>query len=150
MGDLKAIGSEKLTGQDKIKRIMEIATYGESSKNTDYHTSTNSFSKRAADGVLYAIVQEKDGYYVKSGLNESELDYVNGLANKRRNRYRSYSAALKRINLMLKPINEQYNSGHGDSLYEQAEEEKVVIKTPAPGAPQQASADLPAVANPSF
>ena len=135
MGDLKAIGSEKLTGQDKIKRIMEIATYGESSKNTDYHTSTNSFSKRAADGVLYAIVQEKDGYYVKSGLNESELDYVNGLANKRRNRYRSYSAALKRINLMLKPINEQYNSGHGDSLYEQAEEEKVVIKTPAPAAP---------------
>ena len=27
MGDLKAIGSEKLTGQDKIKRIMEIARY---------------------------------------------------------------------------------------------------------------------------
>ena len=49
MGDLKAIGSEKLTGQDKIKRIMEIARYGESTKNTEYHSSTNSFTKRAAN-----------------------------------------------------------------------------------------------------
>ena len=29
MGDLKPIGSEKLTGQDKIKRIMEIARFNE-------------------------------------------------------------------------------------------------------------------------
>ena len=29
---LKPIGSEKLTGQDKINRIMEIATYGETEK----------------------------------------------------------------------------------------------------------------------
>jgi|TARA_R110002020_G_scaffold1018_5_gene5154 hypothetical protein len=131
MGDLKAIGSEKLTGQDKIKRIMEIARYGESTQNKEYHSSTNSFTKRAANGVTYAIVHEKDGYYVKSGLNESKLDYVDGLSNKRKNRYRSYSAALKRVNLMLKPINEQYNNGRGDSMYEQTDEEKVVIKTPA-------------------
>jgi len=139
MGDLKAIGSEKLTGQDKIKRIMEIARYGETSRNTDYHTSTNSFTKKASDGLTYAVVQEKDGYYVKSGLNESSLEYVNGLANKKRNRYRSYSSALKRLNLMLKPINEEYNEGYGDSMYEQEDEEKVVIKTkaapPAPAAP---------------
>ena len=32
MGDLTPIGSEKLTGQDKIKRIMEIARYGETVK----------------------------------------------------------------------------------------------------------------------
>ena len=115
MGDLKAIGSEKLTGQDKIKRIMEIARYGESTQNKEYHSSTNSFTKRAANGVTYAIVHEKDGYYVKSGLNESKLDYVDGLSNKRKNRYRSYSAALKRVNLMLRPINEQYNNGRGDS-----------------------------------
>ena len=143
MGDLKAIGSEKLTGQDKIKRIMEIARYGESTKNTEYHTHTNSFTKRAANGVTYAIVHEKDGYYVKSGLNESELEYVDGLANKRKNRYRSYSAALKRVNLMLKPINEQYNNGRGDSMYEQ---EEVVIKTkPTPPAPPAPAAPAPPV-----
>ena len=131
MGDLKAIGSEKLQGQEKIKRIMEIARYGETTKNETNHISTNHYSKKAANGVLYSIIKEKDGYYVKSGLNESSLDYVNGLLNKSKNRYRSYSAALKRLNLMLKPINEQYNNGFGDSLYEQSdEEEKFVLKTP--------------------
>ena len=113
MGDLKSIGSEKLKGQAKINRIMEIARYGESKKNTTNHITTNHFSKRAKNGTLYAIIKEKDGYYVKAGLNESKLDYVDGLANKRKNRFRSYSSALKRINLILKPINEEYNRGRG-------------------------------------
>ena len=154
MGDLKAIGSEKLTGQDKIKRIMEIARYGETSKNTELHIKTNSFTKRAADGNIYAIVHEKDGYYVKSGLNESSLDYVNGLSNKRKNRYRSYSAALKRLNLMLKPINEEYNDGYGDSMYEQEDDEKLVIKTKqttpaAPAAPAAPTAPAAPAASPT-
>jgi len=151
MGDLKSIGSEKLTGQAKINRIMEIARYGETSKNTELHIKTNSFTKRAADGNIYAIVHEKDGYYVKSGLNESSLDYVNGLSNKRKNRYRSYSAALKRLNLMLKPINEEYNDGYGDSMYEQeVEDEKFVLKQPEsqaapvpPAAPAVPAAPVP-------
>ena len=131
MGDLKNIGSEKLQGQDKINRIMEIARYGESRKNETNHTSTNHYTKKAANGIIYSIIKEKDGYYVKSGLNESSLDYINGMANKSRNRHRSYSSALKRINLILKPINEQYNNGYGDSLYEQNDEkEKFVLKTP--------------------
>ena len=40
MGDLKPIGSEKLTGDAKIKRIMEIARFGETNKNGEYHTET--------------------------------------------------------------------------------------------------------------
>ena len=119
MADLKAIGSEKLTGDAKIQRIMEIARYGETTQNKDYHTSTLSFSKKAPNGVTYAIIQEKDGYYVKSGINESKLDYVDGVNNKRKNRFRSYSAALKRVNLMLKPINEEFNNGKATSLFEQ-------------------------------
>ena len=38
---LKPIGSEKLKGQDKISRIMQLATYGESKKNTANHISTH-------------------------------------------------------------------------------------------------------------
>ena len=82
MGDLTPIGSEKLTGQDKIKRIMEIARYGETVKNTENHIKTNSFIKEGKDGMTYAIVRELDGYYIKTGINESELDYANGLRNK--------------------------------------------------------------------
>ena len=62
MGDLKAIGSEKLTGQDKINRIMEIARYGESTRNKELHTHTNSFMKKASDGMVSAIVHEQDVY----------------------------------------------------------------------------------------
>jgi hypothetical protein len=50
MGKLKPIGSEKLKGQDKIKRIMEIARYNEVDKNNTNHIATNSFSKTASDG----------------------------------------------------------------------------------------------------
>jgi len=128
---LKPIGSEKLKGQDKINRIMELATYGESKKNTANHISTTSFIKEARDGTFYAIVNEKDGYYLKTGINENTLDYINGIRNKKKNRFKSYSAALKKLNLALKPINERYASGEGDSLYEQSSgENKFVLKTP--------------------
>ena len=117
MGDLRPIGSEKLTGQDKIKRIMEIARYGETEKNTENHIQTKSFIKEGKDGMTYAIVKELDGYYLKTGINESELDYIDGLRNKKKNRFKSYSAALKRMNLIFKPLNEEYNVGKADPMY---------------------------------
>jgi len=129
---LKPIGSEKLKGQDKINRIIEIANYGNVEKNTTNHTQTTSFLKEGKDGNFYAIIQEKDGYHIKSGLNESDLDYVGGIRNKNKNRFKSYSAALKRMNLMFKPINEQYNEGVGDGMYAEIEdqEERFTLKTP--------------------
>jgi len=129
---LKPIGSEKLTGQDKINRIMEIARYGDAEKNTTNHVATTSFLKEGKDGNVYAIIQEKDGYHIKSGLNESNLDYIDGIRNKKKNRFRSYSDALKRLNLMFKPINEQYNEGVGDDMYGEIEdqEERFTLKTP--------------------
>ena len=119
MGNLKPIGSEKLKGDDKIKRIMEIARFGETNKNEDYHISTSSFSKKGADGNTYSIVKEFDGYYLKCGINESEVDYINGFMNKKKDRFRSYGAALKRMNLIFKPLNEEYNDGQAISMYEQ-------------------------------
>ena len=131
MGKLKPIGSEKLTGQDKITRIMEIARYGEVTKNDEYHVASKSFTKSAADGNVYSIVLEKDGYYLKSGINESELDYVSGFMNKKKDRFKSYSSALKRMNLIFKPLNEQFNDGEGDGMYDEMDEqEKFVLNVP--------------------
>ena len=64
---MKPLGSEKLTGQDKIQRMIEIANY----KTTDHsvNESTTEYTKYAVDGNTYAIVKENDGYYVKTGLN---------------------------------------------------------------------------------
>ena len=143
MGKLKPIGSEKLTGQDKVARIMEIARYGEVTKNNDYHVTSNSFTKSAADGNVYSIVQEKDGYYLKSGINESELDYVSGFMNKKKDRFKSYSSALKRMNLIFKPLNEQFNDGEGDGMYDEMDEqEKFVLNVPNEGGDEDVDMDM--------
>ena len=39
MGDLKPLGSEKLQGQDKLKRIMEIARFNEVIPNSINETA---------------------------------------------------------------------------------------------------------------
>ena len=122
---MKPIGSEKLTGMEKIQRIIEIANYG--TQKTNVNESTTEYSKIAVDGNTYAIVKEKDGYYVKVGLNESTLDYVDGILNKNRYRFDSYSGALRKINLMIKPLNEQFNEGKEDPVLN---EKKYVLRKP--------------------
>ena len=46
MGRLKPIGSEKLTGDDKIRRIIEITRFENVQKNNENHTETNSLYKK--------------------------------------------------------------------------------------------------------
>ncbi len=94
MGDLRPLGSEKLEGLDKLKRIMEIAKYNEVPKYENNNLSTTNYTIRLADGNLYGIVKEKSGYIIKKGLNESNLDYSEPMRN--RKYYRSYSEAMKK------------------------------------------------------
>jgi len=137
---MKPIGSEKLTGMDKIQRIIEIANYGTTNKTVA--ESTTEYSKLAVDGNTYAIVKEKDGYYVKVGLNESSLDYVDGMLNKNKNRFDSYAGALKKINLMIKPLNEAFNDGKEDPVLN---ETKYVLKKPAAAPVEEPVMDEPTV-----
>jgi hypothetical protein len=140
---MKPIGSEKLTGMDKIQRIIEIANYN--TANNTVNESTTEYTKYAVDGNTYAIVKEKDGYYVKVGLNESSLDYVDGILNKNRYRFNSYSGALKKLNLMIKPLNEQFNEGKEDPVLN---ETKYVLKKPASAPVEEPVMDEP-VAEPA-
>lgn len=98
MADLKPIGSEKLTGDDKLKRILELTYY----KNQNNKTSKQpaELVAESKNGSVYGIVKEKDGYYVKKGLNESSLDYIGGLFMKNKNKFSSYNEALKRLELL--------------------------------------------------
>ena len=125
---MKPLGSEKLTGQDKIQRMIEIANY--KAKDTTINESSTEYSKYAVDGNTYAIVKENDGYYVKVGLNESTLEYVDGILNKSKNKFSSYSGALRKINLMIKPLNEQFNGGKEDPVLN--ETKYVLRKSAAP------------------
>ena len=97
MADLNPLGSEKLQGDAKLKRILELTYFGEKSINES--TKTYEFITEGNNGV-YGIVKEKDGYYVKKGLTEGTLDYIGGMFMKNKNKFRSYAEALKRLDLL--------------------------------------------------
>ena len=101
MAELKPLGSEKLKGDDKIKRILELTYYGNNPKSKPSNSPLNKVEhlSESVNGV-YGIVKEKDGYYVKKGLNEGSLDYIGGLFMKNKNRFNSYAEALKRLDLL--------------------------------------------------
>jgi hypothetical protein len=98
MADLKAIGSEKLKGDEKLKRILELTYYKDSNKIVE--SSKSELVSESKIGGVYGIVREKDGYHVKRGLNESSLDYIGGMFMKNKNRFSSYAEALKRLELI--------------------------------------------------
>ena len=101
MADLKPLGSEKLNGDDKLKRILELTYYGNKQNTTSSHSSTSKVERitESSNGV-FGIVKEKDGYYVKRGLNESSLDYIGGMFMKNKNKFSSYAEAFKRLELL--------------------------------------------------
>ena len=99
MADLKPLGSEKLNGNDKLKRILEL-TYFNSNKNNSRSSSKPELVKESKNGGVYGVVKEKDGYYVKRGLNESSLDYIGGMFMKNKNKFSSYAEAFKRLELL--------------------------------------------------
>jgi len=132
MGDLKAIGSEKLTGQDKLKRIMEIARFKETIPSTINETAKKEYSVNLADGIDYEIFKERQGYIIKKVVSESETEYIEPMKN--RKYYSSYSQAFKRLNLLAGELNRLNENEEGVSLY--GEQKKFVLKTPKPAQPE--------------
>jgi phage shock protein A len=127
MADLKPIGSEKLQGQDKINRILEIARYKENIPNSVNESSRVEFGKTLADGNQYEIVKEKLGYVIKKKLNES-LDYLEPMKN--RKYYKSYSQALKRMNLLAGELNRLTENQEEVSMFNLEEQKKFTLKLP--------------------
>ena len=139
MADLKPIGSERLQGQEKINRILEISRYKEITPSNINETSRVEFEKTLADGHQYEIIKEKTGYIIKKRINES-LDYIEPMKN--RTYYRSYSQALKRLNLMAGEINRLFENEEDVSMYQISEQKRFTLKTPKAPMPEPA-AELP-------
>lgn len=129
MADLKPLGSEKLNGDDKLKRILELAYYKTDNKK---NAPKAEIVKESKNGGVYGIVKEKDGYYVKRGLNESSLDYIGGMFMKNKNKFTSYAEAVKRLELI---------KGQEELLNEAT---KYVLKTDKP-AQEESPAPVPAI-----
>jgi len=148
MADLKPIGSEKLQGQDKLRRIMEIARFNETIPSTINETSKSEYSRTLADGGNYEIIKERQGYIIKKTISESETDYIEPMKN--RKYYSSYSQALKRLNLVAGELNRLNENEEGTSLF--GEQKKFTLKTPklAPApAPAPMEAAVPPMAPPA-
>ena len=127
MSGLRPIGSEKLEGMDKIRRIMEIARYNENTPESVNEGSLTTYSLSLADGNTYEIVKERLGYIVKLSINESDADYIEPIQN--RKYYPSYSRALKKLNLMAKEFNTIYENVEGTSLFNEQKKKYVLKKT---------------------
>jgi hypothetical protein len=144
MGDIKPIGSEKLEGMDKLRRIMEIAKYNEVPKQEINNLSTTNYTIRLADGNLYGIVKEKSGYIIKKGMNESNLDYSEPMRG--RKHYRSYSEAMKRLNLVVAEVNRVTGNVFETPLIgEQEVKKKFILKTNKPKPPVEAPEPEPSL-----
>ena len=145
MADLKPIGSERLTGQDKIKRIMEIARFNENIPNTLNETSRSEYGINLADGMSYEIVKERQGYIIKKVVTEGATEYIEPMKN--RKYYSSYSQAFKRLNLFAAELNRLNENEEGVSLF--GEQKKFVLKTPKPAAEPTAEPMAPPMAPPA-
>ena len=126
MSGLKPIGSEKLQGDEKIKRILEIAKYKEVTPNSINESTTTDYQVKLADGNVYEIAKEKMGYVIKKQINESVSEYIEPMKN--RKFYSSYSSAFKRLNLLAKEVNQLTETEEGISLF--TEQKKYTLKTP--------------------
>ena len=126
MGGIKPIGSEKLQGIDKIRRMIEISRYNENFPQSVNETKSTEYSVYLADGNLYNIEKERQGYIIKMAINESNSDYIDPM--KGRKYYSSYSQALKRLNLMAREINVLHENEEGISLIGE-QKKKFILKT---------------------
>ena len=144
MGDLKPIGSEKLEGISKLKRIMEIARYKENINPHSIELSKTDYKISLPDGYTYEIVKEKSGYTLKKGINENFMDYISPM--KSRKFYRSYSEALKKLNLIVSEVNRSVGNDYEIPLIgeQDSPKKKFVLKQtkPNPASAAEPTADV--------
>jgi len=131
MSGLRPIGSEKLQGDDKIRRILEIAHYKEVTPNPVNETVKTDYITKLADGNVYVIDKEKMGYIIKKQISEGVNEYTSPMKN--RKYFNSYADAMKSLNLMAKEINQLAGVEEGISLF--TEQKKYFLKTPKSAAP---------------
>jgi len=143
MGGLKPIGSEKLQGMEKIKRMIEISRYNENFPSRVNEDSKNTYSVDLADGKTYSIVKEKGGYIIKETFGGIHDEYIEPIQN--RKYFSSFSQALKKVNLMAKEFNTLYENEEGTSLLGEKKKFKLRLgKSKPQDTPEPAGAMPPA------
>ena len=101
---------DKSTLDDRLKRVQELAGIKPNYESKKGTLSTVKYTTIGADGKTYGIVQEGGIFFIKNTteqvINESTLNYINGLVNKTDYKYKSYPEALRNLNFMMIDLNE--------------------------------------------
>jgi hypothetical protein len=142
MADIRPLGSERLDGIDKIKRIMEISKYKEVSNEPINENASTHYNITFADGNEYGIIKERQGYIIKQIVSEGQSNYIDQIKN--RKYFSGYSQALRKLNLMIKENNSLVGNDEELSLF--GEQKKFVLRTPKPDieAPAEQAPPMPA------
>lgn len=128
--------------QSTLKRMLELADI-KSTINEGVGNRPFELIKKSVDGNTYAIVRENKNYYIKvtttkENMNESDFDYLGGVANKNKKSFTSFEKATRHLNLMFEEINNHHNVDNVNILEsESLNEKKFVLKmkkktSPAP------------------
>ena len=119
--------------QSTLKRMLELADI-KSTINEGVENRPFELVKKSVDGNTYAIVRENKNYYIKvtttkENINESDFDYLGGVANKNKKSFTSFEKATRHLNLMFEEINNHHNVENVNILEsESLNEKKFVLK----------------------
>ncbi len=119
--------------QSTLKRMLELADI-KSTINEGVENRPFELVKKSVDGNTYAIVRENKNYYIKVTttneiINESDFDYLGGVANKNKKSFTSFEKATRHLNLIFEEINNHYNVGDVNILESDSlNEKKFVLK----------------------
>lgn len=104
--------------EQETSRMVELMKYGMNESTSKSSAPAVEYSVKAADGLTYGIVNEGTKFYIKVApkkdtkiLNE-DFDYIGGEVNKKKNEYKSYSAASKDLDLKIMQINESHRNAN--------------------------------------
>ena len=98
---------------EQKKRIETLMGLNNVKQHLNEHKEVE-FSKKGANGKIYAIVREQHKFYIMEGspkkdLMVEDLKYISGVGNKHKDNYPNYERALVNLQLKLQNINESVN-----------------------------------------
>lgn len=99
---------------EELKKMHELMAYMAPSEcNEHAKTSNIEFQAKGPDNKVYGIIRENAKYYIKVADADKEaivenFDYIGGFRNKKEHEYKSYTNALKQLELKLRGMNENF------------------------------------------
>lgn len=117
-----------------LERMKALMTHGAGdSLNIKSNVSETVIkSTEGADGKTYGIVREAQKYYLKeSSDNGASFDYIGGIHEKHLNECSSYENATKKLELKIRGLNEDRNTGKVFETCKPVEQSEYIVEATA-------------------